>query len=81
MKNILKKCTGKYLSENISEFPFADETFFGEKSILFINKGITGCGGTTMVAESAMRLRYNVVCLMPTVSSVQSKEQQFLTYD
>lgn len=74
------KCSGQYLSENVDRFPFAEKQNFNEanlfenpdhrKHILFINKGITGCGGTTLVAQTALNEHLNVVCLLPTVSAV-----------
>lgn len=65
-------CTGNYLSENIVRFPFAEEG-----NIKFINKGITGCGGTTIAIETAKKENASIVLLMPTVSAIQSKKQQF----
>ena len=65
-------CSGKYLSDNIKTFPFASK---GE--ILLFNKGITGCGGTTMVADSALKDDFLTICLMPTIASVQSKAAQY----
>lgn len=65
-------CSGKYLSDNIKTFPFASK---GE--ILLFNKGITGCGGTTMVADSALKDDFLTICLMPTIASVQSKSAQY----
>ena len=65
-------CSGKYLSDNIKTFPFASK---GE--ILLFNKGITGCGGTTMVADSTLKYDFLTICLMPSIASVQSKEAQY----
>ena len=66
------KCTGNYLSENINRFPFANN---GE--IKFIDKGITGCGGTTLAIESALKEEKKLILALPTVSSVISKKNQF----
>ena len=66
-------CSGKYLSDNIETFPFASK---GE--ILLFNKGITGCGGTTMVADSTLKDDFLTICLMPSIASVQSKEAQYI---
>ena len=66
------QCSGKYLSDNIDTFPFASK---GE--ILLFNKGITGCGGTTMVADSTLKDDFMTICLMPTIASVQSKAAQY----
>lgn len=66
------QCSGKYLSDNIDTYPFASK---GE--ILLFNKGITGCGGTTMVADSTLKDDFMTICLMPTIASVQSKAAQY----
>lgn len=66
------KCTGNYLSENVTNFPFADN---GE--IKFIDKGITGCGGTTLAIETAIKEGKKLILALPTVSSVVSKKNQF----
>lgn len=66
------KCTGNYLSENVTSFPFANN---GE--IKFIDKGITGCGGTTLAIESALQEGKKLILALPTVSSVISKKNQF----
>lgn len=66
------KCTGNYLSENVTSFPFANN---GE--IKFIDKGITGCGGTTLAIETAIKEGKKLILALPTVSSVVSKKNQF----
>ena len=66
------KCTGNYLSENVTSFPFANN---GE--IKFIDKGITGCGGTTLAIQSAINEEKKLILALPTVSSVISKKNQF----
>ena len=68
MKEIEIKCSGKYLSENIDEFPFAEEG-----KINIINKGITGCGGTTLVKDTSLKNGYTTIILMPLKSSVLCK--------
>lgn len=68
MKTQIINCSGNYLSENIDRFPFAEE---GE--IRFINKGITGCGGTTLVRNTTLDEKLYTICLMPTRSSVICK--------
>lgn len=66
------KCTGNYLSENVTSFSFANN---GE--IKFIDKGITGCGGTTLAIETAIKEGKKLILALPTVSSVVSKKNQF----
>lgn len=66
------KCTGNYLSENIDRFPFASK---GE--IKFIDKGITGCGGTTIAIQTALEEGKKLILALPTVSAVISKQKQF----
>lgn len=67
------KVNGQYLSENITSFPFANK---GE--IKFIDKGITGCGGTTIAIETAINEGRSLVLALPTVSAVISKANQFI---
>ena len=73
INNTQINCTGNYLSENITSFPFANK---GE--IKFIDKGITGCGGTTIAIETAINEGRSLVLALPTVSAVISKANQFI---
>lgn len=73
INNTQINCTGNYLSENIVRFPFANK---GE--IKFIDKGITGCGGTTIAIETAINEGRSLVLALPTVSAVISKANQFI---
>lgn len=66
------KCTGNYLSENIDRFPFANNN-----EIKFVDKGITGCGGTTLAIETAIKEGKKLILALPTVSAVISKKNQF----
>lgn len=56
------KFTGRYLSEFLSELP----------SRCILNKGITGCGGTTVELQS----KRNSIILCPTKNLVTSKKSE-----
>lgn len=63
MKNIVKTIPSKfrYLSEVIDKLP----------SHVLFNKGITGCGGTTV----ELKAKRNSIILCPTINLVKSKEK------
>ena len=62
-----------YLSDVEHEFPIEENINF-QRTLSVINKGRTGCGGTTLFMNTMFKRKERFVMAMPYVAAIKSKE-------